>query len=136
MRRPGARIRRSEAAAAVVAGNVTNPMLLPPTTFLSNSDCLVLGTAQGPPGREDIDSQVRRYLTSGALDTTFSSPLFDFAPANVQTTSIGVALTTAFAGGGQAASVLVETDENILVLGTSAVSGGQQNLRLARHLGQ
>jgi len=63
--------------------------------FQPNSDYVALSAAQGSGPRLDIDSKVIRFLANGTADTTFQSPLFDFAPVGADVGSIAEALALA-----------------------------------------
>lgn len=63
--------------------------------FLANSDFLSLAAVQGSQIRRDIDSEVLRFLPSGAADPTFQPSIFDFAPVGAGVGSIAEALAVA-----------------------------------------
>jgi len=48
------------------------------SAFESNGSYLIAGTTGGPDGRRNIDARIVRFLDSGAVDQTFSSPAISF----------------------------------------------------------
>jgi len=88
-------IELSAVSAGTIVANSSSVGPLPSPIFLSNSDFLVLSSAQGPIGRHDIDSTVVRFLPAGSVDPDFVSTLFDFAPSNSALTSVAEAIAVA-----------------------------------------
>jgi uncharacterized delta-60 repeat protein len=99
---------------SVSAGTVVSSTIFSDPIFLRNSTYLFLTTAHPASGpRSDLDSQVIRFLPTGVVDTTFQSPLFDFAPVGSPLTSLAEAM--AVAPNGQ----IVASGEAVTSLNTS-----------------
>ncbi len=95
----GALISSATSATIVASGHTGISAFQPDGKFV------VAGTAQGPSGRRDIDVKVSRFALPGAVDGTFSSPLFDYGAGGP------------FSDIGQA--VAVESSGQIIVAGLS-----------------
>jgi uncharacterized delta-60 repeat protein len=78
--------------ATPTGGTVTGVKVGGASTFQANGDSLRTGAVQGPDGRKNTDSIIERFLPSGVVDPTFSSPDISFGPnsAGVDSYSFGI----------------------------------------------